>query len=428
MDRDPLALPGEPDYNSGPDSDIEVISEDGEKDEHVNSNTLLEVELVPADMTYVNKITGSGNKRGRKKKETEGVKVIDTGETQLQVKLIQSPGVLEKDIETGSEFDDEESFKGTGKRGRPPGKVGRPKKKKGPVENDFKPNPKSTHFSRSSRYEQLQEKKDEFLQQESARKAAFKAKYQKHVERAKEKYRQKRENAEKTEKVLMPVQKKLYRKICMLAMKIFHLDKSKSKEELIKEMSLEWKADREKFWENYKKRWKEVALHSVKPMTKERAEFLKKRGQKYDQLKQEHSQMVNRVSTRNRNRQDDQASQENSPGSSLMGYHPGGSFDGFENDDDEPNVINYAEYLEDTEFNAEENEMENNDESFLLAMTTQDQSSDMFPDPQEMYGNELLEEYQTNTNENSCYYEEENEETFPTQLPDETDFQLNGYS
>lgn len=425
MDRDPLALPGDPDYQSGPDSDIEVLTEPAAKTEHVNSNTVLEVELVPADMTYVNKITGSG-KRGRKKKEVDdSLTVIDTGEAQLKVQLIR-PTKVHEEKESDSELN------GKKRRGRPPLKTpGRPKKKQKRVENNFTSNPKSTHHSRSSRYEQLQEKKDEFLQQETARKAAHKAKYQKYLDRAKEKYRLKKATEEKPERILLPFQKKLQRKICMLAMKICHVDKTKTKEELVKEMALEWKADRDKFWENYKKRWKEVAFRSVKPMTEERAEFLRKRGEHYHQLKQEQTLMLNRVSTRNQNKRD-----LDSPGSSNMGY-PGQSYDGFDYQD-EPDVINYAEYFDDNDFHAEDesfNDFDNNDDdSFLLAMNNQGEPTDMFAQQDEVYENDLLEGYQTNLEDDDqipTYYEEDDvEEGFHTQIHEDTDLmdQINGYS
>lgn len=413
MDRDPLALPGDADYKSGPDSDVEEIINNGDR--------TLTVELVPADMSYVQKITG--NKRGRKKKEVKE----STSDTGLNVQLI---GPITDEIEE-TDSDDEVCVKVDG-RSTNIKKRGRPRKKKKAVENYFKPNPASTHHSRRSRYEQIQEKKDEFLQQELERKAVVKEKYRKHIERAKEKYREKKAaeeqkaSEEKAEKILFPFQKKLHRKICMLANKIRHVDKSKSKDELVKEMALEWKTDRQKFWENYKRRWKEVASRSVKPMTEERAEFLRKRGQKYDKLKQEQTMMVNRVSTRNRNKRESKEDALDSPSGSMMGYQ-GESYDGI--DEEDSSMINYDVYL-DEEFVAEEEsfqEMDNN-ESFLTVMS---QGTDETLSQQEVdYESHFLDEYQTNINdidEVPSYYDEVvDTEDFLTHEIDMS--QLNGFS
>lgn len=418
MDRDPLALPGDPGYKSEPDSDVEVIASDSDEVELMNSSTVLKVELVPADMNYVKKLI-TGNKRGRKRKDD--TKVITTGDTHLNVQVIRPSDVTRNESEEEETESDEKHVKVNG-RGRPKQKIlGRPRKKKKPIENEFKPNPKSTHHSRSSRYQQLQEKKDEFLQQESARKAAYKEKYRKHIERAKEKYREKKAAEQKAEKILFPFQKKLHRKMCMLAIKIRHLDKSKSKEELVKEMAVEWKTDRQAFWENYNKRWKEVAFRSVKPMTEERAEFLRKRGQQYDQLKQEQSLMLNRVSTRNGNKSKEDF--VNSPGSSMMGYQ-GESNDGVDD------MISYEEFL-DEEFVGTAEDIDNG-ESLLFAMSQEDedgQELDETLSQQEVeYDYSHHDEYQTSMNDEEIplYYDEGvvDVEEFPTQ--DLT--HLNGFS
>lgn len=426
MDRDPLALPGEPGYVSGPDSDIEEVRDDQDVE--------LEVELVPADIDYVKKLTGSC--RGRKRKEVTTVENANKRgrkskqDTNFRVQVIPSTDEESKEnSESEEEEEKDEEFVVGDSRGRKKGKLGRPKKKKKKViENLYKKNLTSTHHSRQSRYQQLQEKKDEFLQKQQERIAAKQEKHQKRLELGRKMYHENKTTEKpKKEQVLLPHQKKLYRKISMLALKITKFDKSKSREELVKEMADEWKANREKFWENYKKRWKDVSVRSIKPMTEERAEFLRKRGQKVDKIKQD--QLTNRVTTRNKNKKPKNGktfldSSENS----MEFQQEEDSEETLDADEAETTLdadesfvgYEFADNDDDEEFVAEEESFHQQNHDFVLEFTNHGHENHMFMD------------YQTNLHpdEMSAYFEENAVvEGFEGFQDEEAEIiQLNGYS